>query len=189
MHPQVATSPVLTIATGLQRSQLRCGPDADTYEIPAGFLIARLTMFSPSPPHPLLGLSGRVRLHLPAHCDHETTRSRSAVHAADISIPRQMALLPLYGHARALQCHILALQLPRTLLGHAAAPRQDTRILRAPQILPMVRIRWACELDVQHDLPRSRLQSHREARLLCGRCKCAIWTILRADTRIQAGEE
>lgn len=74
------------------------------------------------PPRPLVGLPLRVRLHLSA-CNHrQAPRTRSSVHAADISVPREMALLPLPRYAGALLCDILPFQLPRTRLGHVAAP-------------------------------------------------------------------
>lgn len=54
------------------------------------------------PPPPSLGLSRRMRLLVSTHRHRATSRSRPAVHATRIPIPREMAILPLHGHARAL---------------------------------------------------------------------------------------
>lgn len=66
---------------------------------------------SPPPPPPPLDLSSRMRLHLPTN----NYRAAPLSFRVCCSIPRQMAIFPLPGHARALFGPLFPLQLPRPL--------------------------------------------------------------------------
>jgi hypothetical protein len=94
------------------------------------------------PPHPPLGLPLRMRLHLPTHHDRKASRARPTIHAAHLPVPRQMALLPLPGHARALLSVLLPPQLPRAPERSLENNLPNPAFVSAPQILRHARICW-----------------------------------------------
>ena len=81
------SSHLTPLPTGLRNSQLR-HRHSDAYPT--------------APPPAPLDMSRRMRLHMPAHRDSSAARPRPTIHEPCAAIPREMAILPVHGHARAL---------------------------------------------------------------------------------------
>lgn len=97
-----------------------------------------------------------------------------------------MALLPLPGHARALFRPLLPFQPARKSQWPLKDPRQHPRLLPASALLHSVQLRWDGKLDLQHDLPYSRLPCDGEAGLLRSWGKCALRAVLHTDPHLSA---
>lgn len=107
-----------------------------------------LTHNSIPPPSPPLGLSLGMRLHVPTHYYAAAACARPAVHAACISIPRQVAVLPLPRGPGTVFRHLFAIQLPRARLGYDTPTRTHPGVVCAAEILLAVWLCGASELDV-----------------------------------------
>lgn len=116
-----------------------------------------LTKPSPTPETLLVELCIRMRLHVSTHHHWPTTCTRPSDDGTSCAISRQMAILPVHGHARALFSPLLTAKLPCPSQWHGKNTERDSWSLLTTTILSSLRIFWTCKLDFQHDLSHSWL--------------------------------
>lgn len=164
--PQLAIN-YLNFSAALKSANMKTAPALPSVTDPQSLSSSPLTsMPSLLPPPPALGLPCRVRLHLPAH-NHDTARRRRDTHCA---IPRQVAFLPLPGHAGAILRPLLPAQLPCTPERPCKSPRHHPGILSPTPVLCSAFVLWNGQLGVQHDLPYEGFPTHGRIGLPGGRC-------------------